>query len=204
MSIRKRTSGLLADLAADGACTLGQAIRNRGSEALDSVLRNGLARVVPVAYRPTARSRRRVDAPVLMLTGAGEEAVRLEGLEPWRPPMRKIAHTLGMSELRAVLGLDPWSVVRGSDLEVAWVKAGVSRHGVPDGLFCAGGEMVGLEYDHGKYSAEQVEAKLEAAPLLSDRLVWGVPSAARAAWLRSRGVLDVLVLRIPLWPGVEL
>jgi hypothetical protein len=193
---------LLDDLSVDGACTVGQALRNRGRPALARLVSLGLARVVPAPYRPTARARRTVVVPVVLLTAAGEEEARRRGIEPWRVPRRKLAHAIGMSELRAVLGLDPRAVVRGPDLEAAWVRAGIARSGVPDALFCSGGEMVALEYDHGKYTGEQVAAKLQAAPLLSDRLVWGVPSRARAAWLRGMGVSDVLVLSVPLWPGV--
>jgi hypothetical protein len=191
---------LVTDLAVDGACTAGQAVRNRGRGALDELLSRGLAAVLTLPYRPTARSRRVERVPVVVLTRRGTSVARAEGVPAWKPPARKLAHVIGMSELRAVLGLDPRSLVRGADLEAAWVKAGVARQGVPDALFWSGREMVALEYDHGKYGAEQVRVKLETAPLVSDRLVWGVPTEGRARWLKDRGASDVLVLRVPLWP----
>ena len=202
MSMGKSAKALLSDLAVDGACTAGQAVRNRGAGALERLVASGLARVDLLPYKLTARSREAIRVPVVRLTGEGLRAALAEGVKPSAVPLRKLAHAVGMSELRTALGLDALSLVRGEALESAWVRAGVRRNGVPDGLFVSGHGVVALEYDHGRYGAEQVAAKLEVAPLVSDRLVWGVPSEARARWLLEQGALEVLVLRVPLWPGV--
>lgn len=39
-----------------------------------------------------------------------------------------------------------------------------------------------------------------AAPLFSDRMIWGVPGTKRARWLERRGAEEVIVLEVPLWP----
>lgn len=200
MSIWNAAVGLLADLAVDGACTAGQAVRNRGAGALERLVAGGLARVDVLPYRPMARSRVRVKVPVVRLTAEGNRAALAEGIRPSVVPLRKLAHAVGLSELRVALGLDARSLVGEEVLKSVWVRAGVRRQGLPDALFSAEGGVVAVEYDHGKYSAEQVAAKLEVAPLLSDRAVWGTPSLRRAGWLREHGVLDVLVLKVPLWP----
>lgn len=200
LSIGSAALGLLVDLAVDGACTAGQATRNRGADALDRLVASGLARVDLLPYRQTARSRVAVRVPIVRLTGQGHRAALAEGVRPSVAPLRKLCHAVGMSELRVALGLEARSVVGEEALRSAWVRAAVRRHGLPDALFCGEHGVVAVEYDHGKYSAEQVAAKLEVAPLVSDRVVWGTPSRARAVWLKDRGVLEVLVLRIPLWP----
>jgi hypothetical protein len=193
---------LVLDLAFDGACTAAQAARNRGRQALVSAAEGGLVVVRTYPYRLTGGARGRVPVPVVLLSGAGEElARREEGVFPYRPPERELAHAIGVSELRAALGLDPAGGVRGDVLKAMWARAGGSGRGVPDALFTDGETSLALEYDHGKYTMEQAEEKLRCAYYLAERLVWGAPSRARADWLRRLGVEEVLVLSPPLvWP----
>jgi len=193
---------LLVDLAFDGACTAAQAVRNRGRGALASAVEGGLVVVRTHRYRPSGGARGTVPVPVVLVSRAGEELLRREeGLIPYRPPARKLAHAIGMSELRAVLGLDPGNGLRGDALEAMWVRVGGVGHGVPDAVFTDGEAWLALEYDHGKYTRQQAREKLRYASVLVDRLVWGVPSRARAEWLRGLGAEEVLVLSVPLrWP----
>ncbi len=191
-------AGLLEDLAADGVCTAGQAVRNRGYRAVRELVEKGLVTVWRVPYRPTAGSRRRIVIPVLRLSGKGIQAARAEGLRPWEPPPREVAHAIGVAELRSRLGIPARGFVHAGSMMPIWGRA--QMDGLPDALYCTGCELIALEYDHGKYTTRHVAAKLKTAPLLSDRMVWGTPGRERARWLERHGAGEVVVLEVPLWP----
>lgn len=91
-------------------------------------------------------------------------------------------------------------------------RQGLARGGLghgshlADGLFSRDGGVVLAEYDHGRYTAKQVQMKLAAfrstrevhgQPIMG--AVWGVPTLRRAAWLEAVGVGHVVVLERGTW-----
>jgi hypothetical protein len=196
-----KTDNLIIALATDGALTAGQAARYVPPRSLLAGERAHLVRVSLEEYRPTARARRTVVVPVVRLTPAGQARARELGVPPQAPAHRKLAHALGLAELRAALAVQPDELLRAEELEALWARIGAAGGGLPDGLVRRGDEILALEYDHGSYKAAQVRAKRDLAAALADRAVWGTPSVRRAGWLRARGVGDVRVVTVPLWPS---
>jgi hypothetical protein len=197
----RRTDNLIIALATDGALTLGQAARYAPPRSLLAGERAQLVRVSREEYRPTARARRTVVVPVVRLTPVGEARARELGAPPQALVPRKLAHALGLAELRAAVGVRPDEVLRDDELLALWGLIGARGGGLPDGLVRRGAELLALEYDHGSYKAAQVRAKRDLAAALADRVVWGTPSARRARWLRAQEVDDVRVVTVPLWPS---
>jgi hypothetical protein len=197
----RRTDKLIIALATDGALTVGQAARYAAPRSLLAGEHAQLVRVSREEYRPTARSRRVLVVPVVRLTPAGEARARELGAPPQALVTRKLAHALGLAELRAAVGVRPEELLRDDELLALWGLIGARGGGLPDGLARRGAELLALEYDHGSYKAEQVRAKRDLAAALADRVVWGTPSARRARWLRGHEVGDVQVVTVPLWPS---
>lgn len=185
----------LEDLATDGVLTAGQAVRRWGYRTVKTLVGSGLVTVRRAQYRPTAGSRKSITVPVLCLSERGVRTVLAEGLEPWCPPGRELAHAIGLAELRFRLGIPARDLVR-TRRHARWKE----HEKIPDALYRTGSGLIALEYDHGKYTARQVASKLAAAPLFSDRMIWGVPGAKRARWLEKHGAEEVIVLEVPLWP----
>lgn len=200
MSSAVSIDNLVIALAADSALSLGQAARYATPEAVRLAVGEGLVEVRHEPYRSSAGARRVLAIPVVSLTPAGAGLARTLGI-PARPFVRrKLAHVLGLAELRAALRISPHELLPAEDLEALWARLRASGGGLPDGLARQGAFLAALEYDHGSYKAEQVEQKLSLARSLADTVVWGAPTARRAAWLRKQGAEDVRVLRVPLWP----
>jgi len=196
-----KTYYLVSEIATDGALTVGQASRYAGSEEVAAAIRGGLATIRTEEYRPTAKSRRVLAAPVLRLTSAGEDLARALGMTPQCVVPRKLAHALGLAELRALLGIRPAELLTAGELEALWNRYSTEGHGLADGVARRGRELLALEYDHGSYKVSQIRQKLALTAALADRVIWGTPSLPRARKLWELGANDVRVVTVPLWPS---
>ena len=149
----------------DGALSQGQLRRWYGLEV--SALAEHFA-VVGVSLAPTfgARQQRKV-----WVVCRERESIKAH----------QLAHTLGVAELRHLLGARPDQ----------WQVAGADR---PDAIWQQTGQKLAVEYDYGAYSPRVLTEKVAAYTRGYDGQVWGV-----AGPLRQRGVERVLAGRGKVW-----
>lgn len=95
--------------------------------------------------------------------------------------LHQLAHTLGLAELRHLLGARPDQ----------WQVAGADR---PDAIWQQAGQQLAVEYDYGAYSPRILTEKVAAYTRGYDGQVWGVSGS-----LRQRGVERVLAGRGKVW-----
>jgi hypothetical protein len=200
---------LVAELARDGVWTAKQ-LRERLSRWRIDVPEGCIRRRL-VPLRPTAWARRTVDAEVVEPTARGIELARMLGvpLQTIRPG--ELEHALGLAELRWRCGIPaqrytPQNVVGRTHRRLATADGAGLAAALWDGTYEVPGGVVLCEYDHGRYTGRQVREKLsvfrQAIHVGGKRIlgtVWGVPTERRAAWLRSLGVSDFIVLEPSTW-----
>ncbi len=95
--------------------------------------------------------------------------------------LHQLAHTLGVAELRHLLGARPDQ----------WQVAGADR---PDAIWQRDGHQLAVEYDYGAYSPRALIEKVAAYTRGYDGQVWGV-----SGQLRQQGVERVLAGRGKVW-----
>lgn len=189
---------LVSSLAVDGVLTVLQAARHASLEEIAAAAASGIVHLTPDEVRPTARTREPLRVTVVHLAEGGIALAREMGFFPHPPVKRKMAHALGLAELRHAAGISPREILPAPDLEALWSRLKASGHGLPDGLAARPEKLVALEYDHGSYKAAQVKEKVELTCRSADKTIWGAPGLARARWLRKQGAGHVMVVRIPI------
>lgn len=175
--------------------------------ALRTCMREGLVAVVRPGLRPTGYGRKQIPTDVALLTATG----RAEGARQIGQPIpavslaREVEHRVGVAEFRARLRIPAAAWTSGLELHVAGLTetGAFARRGLPDGLADVNGMRLAVEYDHGRYTAKQVERKHHAFRRLADQAVWAAPTTRRANWLRTLGCAEVMVIPLPLgvWEG---
>lgn len=84
----------------------------------------------------------------------------------WRVHQAELAHTLGLAELRHLVGALPGQ----------WVMGGADR---PDAIWQQDGRSMAVEYDCGTYSHRVLLEKMAAYTRGYDGQIWGVAGALR-------------------------
>jgi len=201
--------GVLLELAKDGAWTAKQLAARLVTWPCLSV--NAYVTTTVEPLRRTAYARHRQAVEVVRLNARGAGIAKARGVSVQVIRTGELEHALGLAELRYRCGI-PYDWYTSQDGLGRLHRRQTARGGVglgsrlADGVFATDQGAVLCEYDHGRYTAKQVKTKLAAfqtiaksngAPIVG--AVWGVPTADRAAWLRSLGVKDVIVMESGTW-----
>jgi len=199
----------LCELAKDGAWTGRQLAARLATWACPGV-EAYIARTTE-QLRVTAWTRHRHAVEIVRLNARGARTAAAQGVVPQTIRSGELEHALGLAELRWRCGVpyDRYIAQDGLGREhrrgLARGETGLGPR-VADGMFAADSSVVFCEYDHGRYTARQVQAKLAAFRNVSRidgrpiaGAIWGAPSARRAAWLRALGVRHVIVLEAQAW-----
>ncbi len=169
---------------------------------LGSCVREGLVTVVRLGLKPTAYSRREIPTDVAALTAKGRSEVQrsLGRSAPAISLAHEVEHRVGVGELRTMLQIPPEAWTSAVELHAArgTEALGATGRGLPDGLADVNGMRVAFEYDHGCYTAVQVQLKQQMFRRLADDAVWAAPTARRAEWMRRLGCAHVVVVLLPL------
>jgi len=204
------TLRLLCELAHDGVWTLPQFDARRDRWTCPQVSPRYL-KVAEASLRPTGYSRLSVRVPIVRPTSAAVEIAQAHGIDVAAVRPDQLEHAVGLAELRWRSGVTAWHSVRGETLlraqnHLCALGCDESFRAVPDGAYRYEDGVVLCEYDTGRYSARQVQAKIAAGRsirLLEGRRIighlWGVPTPERANWLRDHGAGLVTVVPVSSW-----
>jgi len=200
---------VLCELARDGAWTSRQLAARLATWACRGV--EAYVARTTAQLRATAWTRHRHAVEIVRLNAHGALAAAAHGVVPQTIRSGELEHALGLAELRWRCGV-PYDRYIAQDGLGRAHRCGLARGGiglgahVADGMFVADSGLVLCEYDHGRYTAQQVRTKL-AAFRSASRIdgqpiagaIWGAPTVRRAAWLRALGVRHVVVLEAQAW-----
>ncbi len=170
--------------------------------SLRTLVRQRLARVTRPALRPTGYSRRAIPTDIAVLTPTGrEEARRCLGCPAVLATLgHEVEHRLGVAVLRTRLqiSLDVWTSA--TEVQTAGVTGivGPVVRALPDGLADVRGVRLALEYDHGRYTAVQIQYKLREFKHLASETIWAAPTESRTRWLQDHGCERALTIPLPL------
>lgn len=208
------TIRVLCELAHDGVWTLPQLEARRSHWTCPEISPSYLS-FTERPLRPTGWSRVLVPVEIVRPTRIAVEIARAHGIDVASVRFDQIEHTVGLAELRWWNRVTVWDSISGDRLmRTQCHHRALGTHGgfraAPDGAYVFEQRLVLCEYDTGRYCVRQVQEKIAAARSikgLEGREIighlWGVPTHARAQWLKTCGVASVTVIPPSSWLGLK-
>ncbi len=204
---------LLCELAHDGAWTLPQLEARRARWTCPKIHPRYID-IAVACLRRTGYSRTLVRVQIVRPKLTAVEIAQAHGIDVATARPDQLEHAVGLAELRWRSGVTAWHSISGETLARAQqhhraLEGHDGFRAAPDGAYLYDRGVVLCEYDTGRYSGNQVRAKIAAArsirrlerrPIIG--YLWAVPTQERAQWLRDRGVTSVAVVSASSWLGM--